>query len=288
MTSNELSVPQPPLISLLHHAYPLTAAQVHKDFLAWFYSNYIQLEYDLDNLRLNFFTNIILGNCVLCPILDYKILDLEFLHLSHIDIIDFIVDSINMGYYVTTYLDEYFVPKRNAYQNHHNRHDTMIFGYDLNNKVLKIMGFDKKQHYCASNISFSEFGDSYAGCIDKTTDVILFKAKDEFSYEPSYKFDIINIINLLEDYLFSADTCERLRIIKNPKEGFTYGISVYKELIRYFQFVIENKIGLGDVKPLHLLWEHKKCMVSRIEYLIENNYIDSNNPFLENYTCLQK
>lgn len=286
MIRNELQVVQPPVISYLHHAYPLTAAQTHEDFFAWFYSNYIQLEYDVNCSRLNFFTNVVCGNSIYIPILDYRILDLEFLSVSHIDTISFIVDSINMGYYVTTYLDEYYIPERFSYKKFHFRHDIMIFGYDLDKRIFKIIGFNDKQQYTTSCLSFSEFEDSYANSIDKRNDVILFKAKDSSSYEPSFSFDIVNVINLLEDYYFSRDTSERLRIYNNPKKDFIYGMSVYNELKKYYKAIIEKDDKELNIIHLHLLWEHKKCMVSRIKYLISNSYI-SNNDILDEYISLE-
>ncbi len=286
MICNELQIVEPPVLSYLHHAYPLTAAQAHKDFFSWFYSNYIQLEFDLNISRLNFFTHVIFGNNIYCPIVDYKVIDLEFLSLSRINIIDFIVDSINMGYYVTTYLDEYYIPERISYYKFHYKHDVMIFGYDLSKSVFKIIGFNDKQQYSASYVSFSEFENSYTNCIDKKNDVILFKAKDELSYEPSFSFDIVNVINLLEDYYFSRDTSERLRIFNNPKKDFIYGMSIYNELIKYFKAIIENDKKDMDIIQLHLLWEHKKCMVSRIKYLISNNFIKKN-AILDEYICLE-
>ncbi len=286
MISNELQIVQPPVICYLHHAYPLTAAQNHEDFFAWFYSNYIQLEFDLNCSSLNFFTHGVCGNSIYSPILDYKILDLELISLSHIDIIAFIVDSINMGYYVTTYLDEYYIPERFSYNKFHFRHDVMIFGYDLNKNIFKIIGFNDKQQYSTSCISFSEFENSYTNCIDKKNDVILFKAKDKLSYEPSFSFDKVNLINLLEDYYFSRNTSERLRIFSNPKKGFIYGMSVYNELIKYYKSAIENDKKELDIRHMHLLWEHKKCMVSRIEYLISNKFINSNT-VLDGYICLR-
>lgn len=287
MITNELKLLDPPIRCYLHHAYPLTVAQANKDFFPWLYSNYIQLQYDLNEFRLNFFTYEICGNNVYCPLLDYRILDSELLHLSSMNIINFIVDCINMGYYVIIYFDEYFIPERFPYRKYHFRHESMIFGYNLNSKTFKIIGFNDKEQYSISCVSFSQFMDSYDKCIDKKNDVIIFKAKDELSYRPSYKFDIVNVIALLEDYYYSRDTGERLRVFNHPKEGFIYGISVYKQLIGYFEMAIEGNKEYITIMNLFLLWEHKKCMVSRIKYLIANNFID-NNAFEAEYINLEE
>ncbi len=286
MDNYELEMTKPPVTCYLHHAYPLTAAMAHKDFYPWFFSNYIQLEYNQDIHALNFFTCVICGNCIYVPILDYKILDLEFLFKSNTNIIDFIINSIDMGYYVTTYLDQYFVPDRTLFQKKHIRHEEMILGYDSVKELFKIVGYNSRGIYSKSNISFSEFEASYINSISKTNDVILFKAKDSMSYKPSFEFDIINVKNLLKDYLLSKDTTDNLRIIGNPKSGYVYGIQVYKGIIKYIQLANENN-NPCDIKIPYLLWEHKKAMVSRIEYLIENKYLASSNELLTAHIGLQ-
>ena len=288
MDNNELPIGKPPIACYLHHVYPLTAAMLHKDFDSWLYSNYIQLQYCLANDTLNFFTYVICGNSVYIPIIDYKILDQEFLFMNHINIFDLIVNSIDMGYYVTTYADEFFVPERNSYKSWHTRHEIMVFGYNLKEKFLKIIGYNNKGVYSKSTISFFEFEQSYISTISKKNDVISFKAKDNMSYQSSFEFDVKNVKDLLQDYLFSRDTCDRLRIFGNPQSGLVYGIQIYKEIIKYCQSVITNNKDKCDRRILHLLWEHKKVMVSRIEYLTKYGYINNSTELLNIYNELKE
>ena len=79
------------------------------------FSNYIQLQIDVNYYFLNFFTYPIYGISILSPLIDYKILDLEFIFKSNINIIDFIKNSLGLGYYVMTYTDEFFIPNRVSY-----------------------------------------------------------------------------------------------------------------------------------------------------------------------------
>ncbi|WP_054749921.1 hypothetical protein [Ruminiclostridium josui] len=287
MCIKNLKIVKPPIYCYLHHAYSLTASIDHKDFQKWFLSNYIQLEYVLEDNTLNFFKFVIAGICIYNPLLDYRILDLDFIHRSNTNIIDFIVSSIDMGYYVTTYLDEFYIPDREAYQKRHFRYDNMIFGYDLSRKILKIIGYTDKYAYNESCISFSEFESSYNHSVERRNDVILLRPKDENSYLPSFDFDIVNVKNLLEDFLLSRNTSERLRIINNPTKNVIFGMSVYREIINNFKSVLEEDKKECNMIALHVLWEHKKTMVSRIEYLIDNNYINRDSNLLESYSQLR-
>ncbi len=272
----KLELNQPPINCYLHHAYPLTVAMSHKDFNSWFFSNYIQLQIDVKYYFLNFFTYPICGNSILSPIIDYKILDLEFIYKTNINIIDFIKNSLNLGYYVMTYTDEFFIPYRVSYTKKHFRHEIMIYGYDLNNSQFYVIGYNDTGTYYPTCVSFSEFENSFLNSIKKTNDLILMKAKDSESYRPSYEFDMENVRNLLSDYLLSKNTSFNYRTLGNPND-FVYGISIYDQLIKYYENILVNGSEEGDIRHFHLLYEHKKTMVSRLEYFVEKKYIDNNN-----------
>ncbi len=288
----------PPVNCYLHHAYPLSVAMSHKDFDSWFLSNYIQMEFSHNHNTLNFFTYAICGNSIICPLLDYNILDLEFLYKTYTNIIDFITKSIELGYYVTTYTDEFYIPQRVAYiRKIHFRHEIMIYGFDLNNEEFNVIGYDDKGNYTETLVSFSQFEASFLNSIKKTNDMILFKPKDSESYNPFYEFDIENVKSLLSEYLLSKNSSARFSTIGN-RNNSVYGISIYNELIKYYEAILQDNGELCskkmfdfeddcDIRHFHILYEHKKAMVLRIEYLIKNNYLDSNNDFKNIFSNLE-
>ncbi|EPR07708.1 hypothetical protein [Ruminiclostridium papyrosolvens] len=283
----ELELNQPPINCYLHHAYPLTVAMSHKDFNSWFFSNYIQLQINVKYYFLNFFTYPICGNSILSPLIDYKILDLEFIYKSNTNIIDFIKSSLNLGYYVMTYTDEFFIPHRVSYMKKHFRHEIMIYGYNLDNSLFHVIGYNDTGTYYPSCVSFSEFENSFLNSIKKTNDIILMKAKDNTSYRPSYEFDMENVKNLLFDYIFSKNTSFNLRTIGTPN-NLVYGISVYDQLIKYYENILKNDSEEEcDIRHFHLLYEHKKTMVSRLEYFVEKKYIDTKNNFINIFYKLE-
>ena len=284
----ELELQQPPINCYLHHAYPLTVAMSHKDFNAWFLSNYIQLEYYSNINILNFLIYPISGFCNLCPLLDYVGLDLEFIYKANIDIIDLIKKSINLGYYVMTYTDEFYIPERISYERKiHFKHEILIYGYDSDKSMLNVIGYNQNLKYTPTCVSFSQFETSFLHSIDKTHSFILFKIKDSKSYGPSYEFDVENVKNLLSDYLFSKNTSANYRSLGKPNDCVS-GISVYGELMKHYESILQNDNNVTcDIKHFHLLYEHKKVMVSRLEYLMENKYIDTRNDLITVFRNLQ-
>lgn len=285
----ELELLEPPITCYLHHSYPLTVAMFHKDFDSWFFSNYIQLEYKVENDTLNFFTYPLCGSTVFCPLIDYRILDLEFIFKANMNVIDFIKNSINQGYYVITYVDEFFIPERIVYlEKMHLRHEIMIYGFDINKSIFNVIGYTDKGAYAPSCVSFSEFKNSFLSSINKANDIMLLKAKDKTSFNPSYEFDIESVKNLLSEYLLSKNSSANLRPFGNPYD-YVYGISVYKQLIMYYQNVLQSKNEENcDIRHFHLLYEHKKTMVSRLEYLTEKKYINTKNDFISIFMNFKK
>ncbi len=283
----ELEIKQPPITCYLHHAYQLTVSMSHKDFDSWFLSNYIQLEYVAEQDILNFFTYVICGNCVYNPLINYRILDLEYIFKTNIDIIEFVKKSIEAGYYIVTYIDEFYIPERNAYKKEHFKHELMIYGFDLSKKEFKLLGYNNKNIYSTSSVSFSEFNNGYLNSVDQNNDVLLLKAKNDNSWNPSYNFDIENVKNLLSDYLYSENSSERLRSIGNPNK-YIYGLSVYKYLIKCYEEIIRSNNKQTDIRHFYLLYEHKKTMVARLKYLTEKGYLNNSNNYISLFLELQK
>lgn len=83
-----------------------------------------------------------------------------------------------------------------------------------------------------------------------------------------YELDINNIIILLEDYIYSRNSFERFNSLCKNNDR-VYGINIYKVLIDNV-----NSQVINDVRILNLLWEHKKCMTERIEYLSRQEIIE--------------
>jgi hypothetical protein len=79
---------------------------------------------------------------------------------------------------------------------------------------------------------------------------------------------------MLDDYINSINTSEKYRIYDNPLADRVFGMDIYKYLHKYFDLLMSDKINY-DIRPLHILYEHKKCMVLRLKYMYNNNYINN-------------
>ena len=107
-----------------------------------------------------------------------------------------------------------------------------------------------------------------------------------YNREARFDLDFGAAVEMLEDYATSAPTPARFAsILTFPNKVYTLGQPVPEredltfgvETCRCLQWWMEEILGGRrefDVIPFHVLWEHKKIMVSRLEYFERNGYLD--------------
>jgi hypothetical protein len=301
MFKKELPLVVPPILLYVDFSYTLSIIRNYKRTDAWFFSNYIQLFYQkrkeaVDVIR--FFITDINGRIwnPRLPWFHYQIFQRNFLRNTKIDIIDLLINSINENNYICLYWDQFYVPNSPRHLKEHYCHETLIYGYDLTEKCLYYVGFNNYENYGYYKVLFSDFRKAYyndaVDLSDKylVTEVCLLKFNNDFSFE----FDINTVAEQLNDYFLSRNSLiyYRTHFNVNCKDydyfngtissEFIFGMNIYK----YLQSYIESLLLYSNLnfQPVHALWEHKKIMVNRIEYLQKNSYLSTDS----NYNILYK
>ena len=319
MSGKILPFKKSPVIGFLGHAYVLGVLTNYEECMPWFYSNYIQLYIsnvyiNLDQYRLDFFPDILMIFSGV-PWLEYQSADKRALRNNNTDINKFVMDHIDRGFYFFAYVDDFYVPDMGTYQSRHITHDIMIYGYNPEEETFNFAGFDKEQKFQFSKISFNEFDMAFNQPVeqDKQNYVNLFRKIDNSDKckcdlrSAKCDFDLRFVIDMLSDYLYSSNSYKKLRVLNSEEESCghksqeslpqlfqaeffqdegIYGIAIYEYLIKYIDLLIDGKVG-QDVRPFHILWEHKKCMVMRIKYLQYNGYMDISSPSHDACVTLQ-
>ena len=286
-----LPITIPPVTGYLHHAYPLSILANWTAYLPWFYSNYIQLycPQNLQNLRrnrtlkFNFYRRPD-QRFSFSPYLKVQFLDRNLIFKSPTDIVPFITACIDKGYYVQPTVDEYFLPDSAAYQTRHFMHETLIHGYD--NQIFIGIGYNKQGGYAAYHIAFSELEQAIlhadlTGHYD-SDGLRLFK----YALHAKYDFDIHLVREQLSDLLHARNSSERFRMVANPSDG-AYGLATYPCLKSYIESFLHPPFSF-DIRPAHILWEHKKCMVDRLKYMEVQGYLKSEYGFSAEYDELMR
>ena len=256
----------PPITTYHHHAFPLGVLFADSiDIRPWFYSNYIQLVYDTnDKCAFNFMYTFFSQSDLFEVLLTSK----QIINKFHIDLTDYIKNAIQTGYYLYAYTNEYYIPRRMAYQKYNNDHDICIFGY--NDDEFYTLGYNKDKNYVDDVVKFDDFKKS-----DPTL-IFLFKLKKT----NNYVLNLSQIYDLLNDYVFPSKKSSLYGVWMPNCHAKYWGGNAYKYFEDYFQTLGNHQTNI-DLRGFQLLLEHKQCMYERLIFLKEhcalqlNNQIDS-------------
>lgn len=295
MNSKKLPITIPPIIGYTVHAYPLSIIYSYEECLPWFFSNYIQLVCNTQ------FTGNFFDFFSLCGALEGSVWidsiypgvpwinrhSVEGFVISdcNLNIHNLITASLEENNYIVSYLDEFFVPNRKPFQKEQVFHENLVYGYDTYEMAYDILGFDDKGVYRSSRISFDAFEQAFKSSPLRFSynTIKLLKVRQDYLFE----LDLELIRDSLLDYIYSRNSSTTLRMIRNPTKNCAYGISIYDVLIKYFESLSNGMVDY-DIRPLHLLWEHKKCMLLRMEFISKNYLSVGLNDIYNDYMVVEQ
>ena len=269
----KLSLGNPKVCTYHYDAYPLSVISSGKgNYNEWIMSNYIQLcanknIKNSDGVFLEFYGE----HGFSSPFLEVQKLSWKFLSKMGINLHNVVEKVIEEGYYIYVQVDEYFIPKRWAYNNTHYLHDLLIYGYDKSKGQYNVVGYDDKFNYVESVISYTEF---YNGFVNNFYDLEL----DEnywadrifiFKYNMNGKYDFnINLVKkTISDYVNSRNDFELYNRFKNSNENKVYGVQIYDKVLEYLESIEKEQILKLDLRIFKLLEEHKILMIERLLYM---------------------
>ena len=131
------------------------------------------------------------------------------------------------------------------------------------------MGFNNQSVYAFYEIGFDNFLTAY-NSIEENFEIKMLRPNIKNSYE----FDVFNTKDILDDYINSRDTSIRNRMFGTTSSDIVYGLDIYKHMRINLEDPKNSNLRY-DIRPLHIMWEHKKCMTSRIKFLYEKNHINN-------------
>lgn len=275
-----LKITDPPIKGDPDYAYPLSVLLNEKKAKEWFYCNFIQICFSTYNkgCYINYFYTDVNNKRfnVRNPLLNYQAINKDVLKTLSVNIIDFIIKMLDLGYYFYTYFDEYYMKFSIVYNKIHMQHVSFLYGYDSDKKLFYIAGYDKTMHYNYYTAGFDEVARAYDLCerdywIDHNTIYLLnYKNQDR-----EYNFDINAVLEQLREYLNSTDSSEKFNVCFNKNTDFVYGINAVESVKNKLNENIADPKVDFPFKTFYILWEHKGLMESRIKYIIEKGFLNS-------------
>lgn len=275
MNNVQLPIAESPIVGLQYLANSLNILLNYEESLPWFYSNYIQLMSGTGfnfNCQLTFYPNWFSS----IPLLKYHAIKVSELEPGT-DIIRFLTDCVDNKNYIYSDFDEFYIPDRRLYGKSHYLHDFFIYGYDAQQKEFYIMGFDQKREYKSSKIKFEHFERAFFSDVTRSQHIHMIEKRDNIKYD----FNLQLVYDMLYDYLYCKNSSERFCTGSDVFINKLFGFDIYKYLVEYFER------GCEDFRLLHVLYEHKKVMTPRLEYMFNNNYIDDIEFLYDGYKNLE-
>ncbi len=276
--------------SYLHWALPMCIVKSNDKFAAWHNERFIQVysltqNYDENTYIFTDFADKIDSVKLLFRNWDrYRYEDLNDVK----NIAEFVIEKINMGFYIIIFLDEYYLPQKHFYNVRHFVHPSLIYGYDNNAKEFLSISFDKMQTFTKMSYSYDLFVKAYEGgklyfimedagyAEHKIVQVI-----QPHRFDKDYPFDIKHFLSELHNYIFSISDPYKKHICRDhqwrdknvaDEAKIVCGFDVYDDVVENLQKLAYGKSSL-DYRMIHLLYEHKEGMYKKLKYLAyENNF----------------
>lgn len=272
----KLNLSIPSIQTFLNHAYPLAILENNTTFKGWFFTNYTQL-YTFNNrknptgdFKIDFFSHN--GKYPKIPFLEYSNFNKDTLVTVSNNILNFVLENINLNYYIEVGIDEYYWSSKRSYMKQHLHHDNLIYGFNLEEEKLYYLGYNKEMIFGEHTVHFNEFILSFTKNPESTLKLIkdftseLLSETTRYIYHDNLNFDVDVFKQYLVDFLESKNSF----ITHRGAENSVFGLQIYDEIIQKF---LENKTISKDMRIYRIIWEHKKVMYKRVEYLQTNNFL---------------
>jgi|GEM_PF-3088329 len=272
------------ITTYLHYYLQLCIVLGEEKFLPWFYNHFIQICFRIDKKAFFYEKEYATIDFLENKLLFSEVADIRYYGYDAKDIIcntpvNYLIEKINEGNYIITYLDEYHLSKKELYKIHHYVHQSLIYGYDINNGIFLAIGFDKNNVLNKMQYKFDELNAAFNDAVNyykfaspwsENSAIQLFKLKNFINYP---EFNLYSFYLKINEYINAKGSVENVHNYYNG-ENIYYGINTYNEFSQYLKFITKgiNKI---DYRAIHILYEHKKAIYKRLQYIYNKFNFDS-------------
>ncbi|HEX3044775.1 MAG TPA: hypothetical protein VHY08_08460 [Bacillota bacterium] len=263
--------------SYLHYFLSLAVILADDRLLPWYYENYVNIFATMDaygQLRLDYlqyeFSRSQFITSVRTP---YELLG------DAPDIILYLIDKINRGYYAIVQADDYCLPAKECYQKEHAVRASLIYGYHDPERRLMALGFNQEHILADITFDYDHFLEAYeSGRIyfretapyAENHAIELLKFRD---HQREYPFDLKRFLAGLDGYLSAAGDDSVVFSYGLSNDNIVYGFAVYDEVVRNLKNILDKRITV-DYVVFHFLAEHKRGIFNRLRYAGSRYRID--------------
>ena len=188
------------------------------------------------------------------------------------DIITFIQEKLSDNYYITCYLDDFFIKGSSHYNSQHFCSEHLVYGFNSGGCFFDVISFNDAGLF-DNKLSFDLF---LSSLYDFSDDLVPF-SYSKLKHGIDYSFNKHFIKQNISDYFESKN---RFWVLDNSKK--TFGLKALQSFYKYVNYLIDNRLPISTNDCL-LLLDHKRMFAKRLEYLEESAIITSDH-WAEIYT----
>ena len=199
---------------------------------------------------------------------------------------EFVIDCLKKNYYIFTLVDQsYFLNVK-----YRRLHEIFVYGVDLEKNVAFVADFLKGKYsflqvdfdlLCKGIRAVKEQEDYW----DDRGGIYLIKYIENIGYDYHPRFMKEAIYSYLHpDHVYSYIDGQTTRFKNNP---IHYGIDVYDQLIEHIYSICTHHY-MWDKRAFHNLFDHKKLMVLRVNWLIDEEYIKISEDLAQKFQEIEK
>ncbi|HEX3046203.1 MAG TPA: amino acid adenylation domain-containing protein [Bacillota bacterium] len=260
----------------LHRALPLCVVLADPNLHPWYYEHFINIFsatdsqgfLTLDYLEIHAPYRDVIGEIALGA----KQMERET------DIIQYLREQINQGFYLNIVVDEFYLPGKARYHKTHYVHHVLVYGYDNVKQKVKGLGFNNGGVFAELIFSYQAFAEAYEKGKQFYQDSApwAFRTAVQLFYNNGFSsphpFRIDKFLTELHNYLYSIGDEGLIYYWRLKQEEVAYGLGVYELVLRHLQNLLQGKMTT-DYRAIHLLAEHKKGIAKRLHYIINRYHI---------------
>lgn len=288
-----LQVKYPMITSFTTDAHMLAILNNYPITEEWIFNNYINLWGEkLDDIDEQLYIRF--GSWFIrksCPYFKINTYYKEFFESIKCNIIEFIISKIQLGRYLNISYDQFYIPNSPKYMKYHFQHQLLIYGYDKTLKTFYIADFYASSRYSFENASF----DSVELAIINSLNLDNFLCDEIEFYYTNYKFNNDFLYNSLNNLLHSKNNVLQnenifisdIEIQRIQENKYTFGMENYNLLKNTLLGLLNGNNKFNDVKPLHIIFQHKVIMSERLKFLAKKKLINPNDDIINEYVNLQ-
>lgn len=239
------------------------SCQENNQYFKWIANNYIQYKFNPEEPAPANYIDFIkrdYKSYSVHPFIKFTTDKQDLIQSVYNGIWNYVLTRLHYGYYIQLYLNEYYIPGSDSYQERYYLHENLFYGYNEESETVSIihisLGKPVKREITKETLLQAYTG-MPAVCME---------------YDPDcdpYELDIFHIYTRLNDYLDGRNSSEDHVYLSETEKGIC-GIDIYQS---FLHDSAGRSVFFSDIRVSYMLYEHKQCMKQRFAYLYEMGII---------------